>query len=244
MPFKQFEMKKMFYVLFFLILSIATYSQQYEGIFREGNDVLKFEDGKVYFNMDEMGNMITNKVGEGSYEILGDYLLVETGEYLGEKTTVQQLPGSKKDSIVIKVMDNQNFSLSGILVELLNSSGKTLGVGVTNNDGKVLFKKNPKTSEIKVSDMVYDDITFSYDAANDFLVKLVKNDIIENRIVAFRLRKVDDETLSVLLLSSNFDPGKNPQRELEKLDKKALKSNYIDKRMKKEYEPYQPNLNR
>ena len=235
-------MKKIFYILFFLILSITAYSQQYEGVFKEGNDVLKFENGKVYFNMDEMGNMITNKVGEGSYEILGDYLLVKTGEYPGEKSTVQPLPGSKEDSVGIKVTDNRNFSLPGILVELLNSSAKTLYGGATDSEGKFYFKKNPKAHTIRVSDMGYDNISFPYDPTNDFLVKLVKNDIIENQTVVFRLKKVDDETLSVLLLSSDFNPGKNQQKELEKLDKKARKSNYIDKRLKKEYEPYQPNF--
>jgi len=235
-------MKRMYDILFFLALTLPTYAQHYEGVFKEGNDILKFENGEVYFDMDEMGNMITNKVGKGSYEIMGDYLLVTTGEYSGEKSTVQPLPGSKKDSLGIKVTDNRNFSLSGILVELVNSSGKTLQGGVTNNEGKILFKKNLKVQKIKVSDMVYDDISFPYDPTSDFLVKLVKNNIIENRTVAFRLKKVDDETLSVLLLSSNFEPGKNQLKALEKLDKKARKSNYIDKRLKKEYEPFQPNL--
>lgn len=227
-------MKKIYDILFFLVLTLPTYAQQYEGVFKEGNDVLKFENGKVYFEMDEMGNMITNKVGEGSYEIVGDYLLVMTAEYSGEKSTVQPLPGSKEDSVGIKVTDNHNFSLSGILVELVNSSGKTLQGGVTNGEGKILFKKNPKAQGIKVSDMGYDNISFPYDPTSDFRVKLVKNNIIENRTVAFRLKKVDDETLFVLLLSSDFQPGKNQLKALEKLDKKARKSNYIDKRMKKE----------
>ncbi|MGB4568172.1 MAG: hypothetical protein WBH96_04200 [Dysgonamonadaceae bacterium] len=235
-------MKRIFYILLFLPLSITTYSQQYEGVFKEGGDVLKFENEKVYFNMNEMGNMITNKVGEGSYEILGDYLLVKTGEYSGEKSSVQPLPGSKEDSVGIKVTDNRNFSLPGILVELLNSSGKTLHGGVTDSDGKFFFKKNSKGHTIKVSDMGYDNISFAYDPTNDFLVKLVKNDVIENQTVVFKLKKVDDETLSVLLLSTDFNPGKNQLKALEKLDKKARKSNYIDKYMKKEYEPYQPNL--
>jgi len=47
-------MKRIFYILLFLPLSIMTYSQQYEGVFKEGGDVLKFENEKVYFNMNEM----------------------------------------------------------------------------------------------------------------------------------------------------------------------------------------------
>ena len=37
--------------------------------------------------------------------------------------------------------------------------------------------------------MGYDNISFTYDPTNDFLVKLVKNDVIENQTVVFKLKK-------------------------------------------------------
>ena len=47
----------------------------------------------------------------------------------------------------------------------------------------------------------------------------------------------DAETLSITLLSDDFDPGKDKMKSLQRLDKKIQKSNVLAKRLKKEYIP-------
>lgn len=228
-------------LLTLLILStIFSFSQEYSGTYIEGNNILRFDDGKVYFKMSEMGSIMTLKVGEGTYSQVGDFLIVEAGEFSGEKSKLESVPASKQDTLVVSVTNENNYAVQGALVELLSSSGKNLQSGVTNGNGRVLFLRHPKVTNIRIFNMGYDDLSFEDNPANDFNIKLAANDIIENKTVVFRFKQLDEETLSVLLLDCDTEIGKDIQKTLERLDKKAKRGNFIDKRMKKEYEQYTP----
>jgi hypothetical protein len=56
--------------------------------------------------------------------------------------------------------------------------------------------------------------------------------------VVFYIETVDEETISLLLLTDDFRAGKNKLVELQKLEKKVRKRNLLEKRMKKVYVPY------
>lgn len=230
-------MDRIYNLIAFLFLSFCAFSQTFEGTYQEGDDILKFNNNRIYFDVDEIGSM-TNKVGEGTYEQVGDFLLVLTDDFAGERTTVQPLSASKKDTIVIKVTDHQNSPIQGVLVESLNASDKILLGGVTNNNGRVLFLHNSKIAKFRIFNMGFDNVTFDFKPANDFVVKMVNKVIVEKKTAVFKIKQLDDETLALLLLSTDFDPGKNRQKALEKLENKAKKRNFIDKRLKKEYVPY------
>lgn len=223
-----------------ILSNILSFSQEYSGTYTEGNNSLRFNDGKVYFKMSEMGSMMTLKVGEGTYSQVGDFMIVEAGEFSGEKSKLELVPASKQDTLVVYVTNENNYAVQGALVELLNSSGKNLQSGVTNGNGKVLFLRHPKVTNIRIFNMGYDDLSFEDNPANDFNIKLAANDIIENKTVIFRFKELDEETLSVLLLSSDAEIGKDIKKTIDRLDKKAIKGNFIDRRMKKEYEQYTP----
>ncbi len=231
-------MNKIYALLLAFIVSASLSAQEFEGTFKDGNDELKFENNKLYFSMDEIGSPMTNKTGSGTYERVDDYLIVNTDAYSGERSSVTKINGTKKDTITVKVIDNQGFVLPGVLVESVTSSNKTLQGGVTNNEGKVLFIHHSKTAKIRLYSMGYDNISFDYDPKKDYEVRLIKNVIVENAPAVFKIKKLDEETLSVLFLSSDFDAGKDQQKALEKINKKAEKQNYIPKRLKKEYKPY------
>jgi len=229
------NMKRYFAVLFFLSGSFILLSQDFEGNYKDRTDSLFFSSGKVIFNISGFGALFTQMVGEGEYEYFNDYLLVNTSDYSGEKSVSEPINGSKKDSVVVKVVDPDNYSVQGALTEFLSESNKVIRGIITDDQGKSQHPNDQKIKKVKVTNLGYDDIVFDVVQGKDFLVKLAKNNVIENQTVAFKVKSEDEETLSILLLSDNFDPGKDKMKSLEKLDKKAQKKNVLTKRLKKEY---------
>lgn len=235
-------MNKTAFTLQFLFIALSAFSQTFEGNYFEGNDVLKFNNNRIYFDIEEMGS-ISNSVGEGTYEIVEDYLIVSAEEFSGEKTTMQALNASKKDTIVIKVTNHSNYPIQGVLVESQNAKGKTLMSGTTGNDGRILFLPGSKISKFSVFNMGSAGLTFDYKPGSDFIVKMAERVVVENKTAVFKIKEVDEETISVLLLSTDFNPGKDQLKALKKLDARAEKRNFLPKRLKKEYVPYMRSTN-
>lgn len=231
------SMKKHFAILLFLSISLTLLSQDFDGNYKDKTDSLSFSNGKVAFNISGFGALFTRMVGEGEYEYFDDYLLVNTSDYSGEKSVFEPIDGSKKDTIVVKVVDLNNYPIQGALTEFLSESDKVIRGNVTNDQGKSQQFKDQKIRKIKATNLGYDDIIFDVTEGKDFLVKLAKNNVIENQTVAFKVKNEDEETLSIILLSDDFDPGKDKMKSLEKLDKKIQKSNILSKRLRKEYIP-------
>ena len=231
------NMKKHFAVLIFLFVSFALLSQDFDGSYKDNTDSLTFSNGKVTFNVSGFGALFTRMAGEGEYEYFDDYLLINTSDYSGEKSVFEPIDGSKKDTIVVKVVGLDNYPIQGVLTEFLSESGKVFRGNVTNDQGKSQQPNDQKIRKVKVSNLGYDDIVFDVMQGKDFLVKLAKNNVIENQTVAFKVKNDGDETISIILLTDDFDPGKDKMKSLEKLDKKVQKSNVLGKRLKKEYVP-------
>ncbi|MDO5665477.1 MAG: hypothetical protein Q4G63_09505 [Bacteroidia bacterium] len=230
-------MKKYFIVLIFSLISFPILSQDFNGNYKDKTDSLSFSNGKVIFNVSGFGALFTQMVGEGEYEYFDDYLLINASDYSGKKSIFESIDSSKKDTIVVKIVDSENYSIQGALTEFLSESDKVIRGNITNNQGKSIQAKDHKIKKIKVSNLGYDDIVFNVVQGKNFLVKLAKNNVIENQTVAFKVKHEDEETISIILLSDNFNPGKDRIKSLEKLYKKAQKGNVLSKRLKKEYIP-------
>ncbi len=230
-------MKKYFTVLIFLSASLSLLSQDFDGNYKDKTDSLSFSGEKVLFSLSGFGALFTRMVGEGKYEYVDNYLLVHTSGYPGEKSVFESINGTKKDSIVVKVVGPDNYPVQGALTEFLSESNKIIRGNITDDLGKSQHPKDQKIKRIKVTNLGYDDVAFEVEQGKDFLVKLARNNVIENQTVAFKVKREDEETLSIILLSDNFDPGKDKIKSLEKLDKKTQKNNVLAKRLKKEYIP-------
>src|SRR5690554_11613 len=222
--------------VFFNVIFIV--AQTLNGTYKSGTDSLHFSNDYVTFRISGFGGLSSAQVGEGTYEIVDNYMIVHTNEYSGMKSNYQDLPGSKNDICVVKVVSINNYPVQGILIESKNKSGKTISAGVTGSDGKVLFTDNDKCTKIGASAMGYNSIEFDFNAGNDYLVRLADNDVIEEKTAVFRFNEIDDETLSIILLTDNFNSDKKREAELNKLEKRARKKNLLDKRFKKEFEPF------
>ena len=231
-------MKRIILSTLILLQGILLNAQSLDGTYENGSDSLVFNNDHIIFSVSEFGGLSTTQVGEGTYEIIDDFLLINTKEYSGDKSAYEEMDGSKTDTCVVRVVGLNNYAIQGVLVESKNSSNKTINAGVTGNDGRLLFLDDDKCVKFSTSAMGYNSIEFDYNSGKDYLIRLAENDVIENSTVVFRFEEIDDETVSILLLTDNFDTNKNRDRELKKLEKRARKNNRIDKRYKKKFEPY------
>lgn len=228
-------MKKYFTILSFLFITFALAAQDFEGNYKDKTDSLFFSNGKVIFNVSGFGALSTRIVGEGEYEYFDDYLLINTSDYSGKKSVFETVDGSKKDTIVVKVVSIDNYPIQGVLTEFLSESDKVIRGSVTNDQGKCIQPNDQKIKKVKVANMGYNDIIFDAVQGKDFLVKLAKNNVIENQTVVFKIKNEDEDAISIILLSDNFNPGRDRMKSIEKLDKKVQKSNVLGKRLVKEY---------
>lgn len=231
------NMKKYFTVLILLSLSLSLLSQDFDGNYKDKTDSFSFSNGQALFSLSGFGALFTRMVGEGEYEYVDNYLLVHTSDYPGEKSVFESIDGSKKDSIVVKVVGPDNYPVQGALTEFLSESNKTIRGYITDDLGKSQHPKDHKIKRIKVTNLGYDEVILEVVQGKDFLVRLARNNVIENQTVAFKVMSEDAETLSITLLSDDFDPGKDKMKSLQRLDKKIQKSNVLAKRLKKEYIP-------
>jgi hypothetical protein len=234
-----------------IILSFALFlatlpplsAQQLDGTFKANSDSITFSGNNISFSLSGFAGLSTVLAGEGTYEITDNFLIVHTSDFSGEKTKIEVLSGTLNDSIVIKVVDNQNFSVQGIFVEARGRSGRSrdsrIEGRVTNNNGTVYLTKNANINRIDISGMGINNTSFDYNPANDYRVTIARNEVIENSTVVFRFNQIDDETISVLLLSTDFNEGRNRDRALESLERRAQRSNRLEKRLKKEYVPFE-----
>lgn len=213
-------------------------AQPLSGTYKNGTDSLVFSGDRVIFSVSGFGGLSATQVGAGTYERVENFLLIHTDDYPGNKSSFEELEGTRVDTCEVRVVSLNNYPIQGILVEPNNSTRKEPGGRVTGGDGRIYLTDTDKTETITVSGMGYHNITLEYKPGSDYLVKLADNEIIEDMTVVFQFREVDDETLSLLLLTDDFDGSKRRDRELKSLQKRARKSNRIDKRFKKEYEPY------
>ncbi len=202
------------------LLALTINSQEISGTYYEGPDSLVFNNNHVTFSMrgnDGLGVVFT---GEGTYEIIEDYIVINTENYSGKKTKIETAPAVKKDTTQLQLFNEDGFSIQGVRAEFLNNKNKTIDLKISNDHGIVLYKSNPKTTAIKVSDLLFDKTTFDYEANTDYTVHLVKNRVLEDKTVIFKLENTTDNQLTVKLLSTDFNRNNPSASQLKKLEKK------------------------
>lgn len=204
-----------------VLFSFTLSAQDINGTYLEGTDIITFEDNRVNFMLkgnDGFGILFT---GEGTYEMIDDFILINTEAYTGAKTKIEMKPSEKKDTIQLQFFDENGYSIKGVRAEFLNKSGKTVTLSTSNDYGIVLHKVNPKVVSIKASDLLYDNTSFDCTRDTDYTVHLVKNRVIEDKTVVFKLIDKTDTQLTMKLLSTDFDKKKLSASHLQRLDKKT-----------------------
>ena len=215
---------KILFTLLTVLFSIAISAQSFQGTYSEGTDVMTFADNRVDFNVKGNDGLGIIYCGEGTYEIIEDYIVISAAQYKGKKTKVEMNPSGKKDTLQLKFLDSDGYTLKGIRTEFMNKSGKTVDLRISDEDGIVLYKTNPKVTAIKVADLLFDKTTFDFAANTDYTVHLVKNRVLEDKTIIFKLIDSTDDKLSVKLLSTDFNKSTPTASHLKKLESKTKAS--------------------
>lgn len=211
---------KILIILTTILFSLTLNAQEISGTYFEGPDSLVFNDNHVTFSMrgnDGLGVVFT---GEGTYEIIEGFIIISTESYSGKKTKIETNPAEKKDTIQLQLFNEDGYSIQGVRAEFLNRKNKTIDLKISDDHGIVLFKSSPKIAVIKVSDLLYDKTSFDYEANNDYTVHLVKNRVLEDKIVVLKLEEKTDIKLTMKLLSTDFNRSNPSASQLNKLEKK------------------------
>ena len=203
------------------LCSITMRGQELQGTYWEGTDSIAFNDNRVVFNIKGNEGLGILYTGEGPLEMVEDYILIHTEAYQGNKTKVDMVSALKKDTIQLQFFDDQGYSLKGIRAEFLNKKNKNVDLSISNEHGIVLYTSSPKVSSIKVSDLLYDKVILDYHPDKDYTVHLVKNRVVEDKTVVFKLEKVSDDKFKMRLLSIDYKKKKPSVSHLNKLEKKT-----------------------
>lgn len=227
--------QRIFHFLILLFLVTPLFAQQFEGSYKYNNDSICFTGDKVIFNLSDFSALQSQIVGEGTYTYDDNFLIINTGDYSGNKSSFskQELESEEQASLSVKGIEGYPFS--GALVEYLSKSGKPIKSSISNEEGLAEFNINDKIKTIKVSHLGYNDIIFDYDPKANFEVILAKHNVIQNQTVIIELKEESDEEIVVRLLTENFVKGKSKEKALDKELKRANKANVLSKRLKKEY---------
>ena len=212
---------KIAFTLITVLFAITLNAQEIKGTYVEGSDTITFNDNRVNFRVNSNDGVGIVFIGEGAYEILDNFILINTEEYKGAKTKIEMNPSEKQDTIQLQLFDENGYSIKGVRAEFLNKSNKPIGLSVSNENGIILCKANPKITGIKVADLLYDKATFDHVANTDYTVHLVKKRVLEDKTVVFKLIDKTDDKLTMKLLSTDFDKKNPTVSHLNKLDKKT-----------------------
>ena len=212
---------KMIIILATVLFSLTVNAQEINGTYLEGPDSLSFNDNHVIFSIrgnDALGVIF---VGEGIYEIIDDFMIIKTETYNGKKTKVDTRAATKKDTVKLQLFNQDGYSIQGVRAEFLNRKNKSIDLKISDDSGIILYKHNPKVASIKVSDLLYDKATFEYEANTDYTIHLVKNRVLEDKIVVLKLIDRTDSKLTVKLLSTDFKRTNPSSSHLNRLEKKT-----------------------
>ncbi len=211
---------KILIILATVLFSLTLNAQDINGTYHEGTDTITFNDYNVTFAVKSNDGLGIIYTGEGTYEMIDDFILINTEAYTGAKTKIEMKPAEKKDTLQIQFFDDKGYSIKGVRAEFLNKSGKTITLDTSNDNGIVLLRADPKVVGVKASDLLYDKTTFDCEADKDYTVYLVKNRVLEDKTVVFKLIDKTDTELTMKLLSTDFNKKNPSASHLQKLDKK------------------------
>lgn len=212
---------KILIILTTLLFNLALSAQDFTGIYHEGTDTISFDNNRVSFMIKSNDGLGMVFAGEGTYEMIDDFILINTEAYTGAKTKIEMKPSEKKDTIQIQYFDENGFSIRGVRTEFLNKSDKTISLDISDDNGIVYHKADPKIVSIKAIDLLYDKTKFDCVKDTDFTVYLMKKRVLEDKTVVFKLIDKTESQLTVKLLSTDFDKKNPSASHLQKLDKKT-----------------------
>jgi len=226
-------MRRIITILTFLLLNLISTAQIDFGIYSYESDYIKISKDSVCFDLTNYGCFITHVRGCGIYNFVDNYLLIETKEYNGLKSTVRELINNT-DSINITIVDQKGKPVIGVMVQFIDSSGNFFGGIVTNNDGIAVFEKQSEIDLIRIIYIACDPIDFKFKSEFDYSVNLVEGNVTEYQTVVFEIISANSNRLKLTLLDTDFKAKKDIKKSLRKIKRHNRKHNHSINDLKKQ----------
>ena len=195
-------------------------SQNPEGNYIYHSEYIKFYKQNVEFDIYH-GCIAERLRGQGTYEILDNYLLINTGDFNNQSQRSFCISSStSNDSILFLIKSAINGDLIPFAhVQFLDIDNNEIGGFSSDRTGSRLLPNKMNISKIRVSKTFYEPFVFDYEPYSNIYVTLECQSIIEKSTVVFRICSLSENTLQLSLLTTNFARGKNILKSLHKLDK-------------------------
>jgi hypothetical protein len=206
------------------LISFLSWSQTFQGLYKENSDFISFTNDSVNFRIESNGGIIITEIGEGNYKIVDNFLLINTSDFKGQKSVARK-SFNKNDRFELHVINKQGKPMSGATILFLDQSDKRIAGVISDNQGFADYPLSARIKKIKIVFLGYDTIEFDCGQFNSFTIELVSDEIIEGQTVVFQIVNYDNMFLSLRLLTTDLGSDQST-KELRKLLKRTKKYQY------------------
>jgi len=206
-----------------IVFVAVTLAQQFNGKYYDNEDYLLFEGDSVKIDIQSDGGLTCQIRGIGKYEIIDEFLLINTGEYNLSKSIFTT---SEKDEKFTKVLvrDENGDFIPFVNIAYLDKQDKIFGGGITDFGGVCIIENPEKIVKIRVSFLCSNSVMIDFKPNLDYHVIHAEGWILEHQVLVFRINAMENNRINLTLLTFNYNPDRNIVKSLKRLDRKANKS--------------------
>ncbi len=223
-------MKHIVLIIVISLFSHITFGQGLTGTYTSGNDLIDFSDNNIKFEIISNGGLVMTFRGQGTYSVVGDFIVIQTNEFDGIKSTVQK---ECNGQFGLRVIDESSEPVYAVNVGFYDSKGTIIDGSATDKSGNIKNKTYKPSETIDVRFIGYDQISFNYSPDCYFTVTLEEGNTIENSTVVFKIIEQTENSFELVLLNTNFKHNSPTLRQLKKLDRKSRKFKSRERKFEK-----------
>ena len=221
------------YIRLIIVISLfsqTTFGQELTGTYTSGNDLIDFSNNKIKFEIISNGGLVVTLRGQGTYSIVGDFIVIQTNEFDGIKSTVHK---ECNGQFGLRVVNESSEPVYAVNVGFYDSKGTIIDGSATDKSGYIKNKTYKPSETIDVRFIGYDPISFNYSPDCYFTVTLEEGNTIENTTVVFKIIEQSENYVELVLLNTNFKHNSPTLRQLKKLYRKSKKYNLRERKFEK-----------
>ncbi|MCB0515824.1 MAG: carboxypeptidase-like regulatory domain-containing protein [Chitinophagales bacterium] len=217
----------------FLTCLNYTFSQELAGKYLDNTDYIEFNKGTANFIISNNGGLYTDLSGNGKYNIIDNFLLIETDAYKGHNSHSAKTKKANNLS-QITVVDANDKPIMGVSLILTDYTDHFLFGTTTNEHGQALIENSENDNQLNLSFVGYDSYTIDYASDFDYKIVLMDYEVMENNMVVFKINSMNRDSLNLTLLSTDFKPKGLIKKDLTKLERKSRRYKYRERVLTKE----------
>lgn len=216
-----FVMKSTILLLLLILTNpFESIGQFQNGIYFDKSDFIRFNNDTIDFKLKSNGGITFDIMASGTFKLPDNFIIVDAGEYNGMKSSHTKIP-SQNEITKVYVYSNDNLPVKGVNVVLKDVDGKFLSGTITNEDGIANIEKNDVAQSLTITHLGFDNYSFAFTTNFDYQVNLMNYEVIENQQIIFKINELNNDSINLTLLSTDFKPISPKKKDLFRLNKQA-----------------------